>query len=132
MCQNLKKLPSSIGQLKALQDLDLDGCGRLEALPESISALSTLQQLGLFECSSISKPIAFGHMTHLTTRIYMDLASEEHAFALAQLKAPIIGIYVAHCNDEAISVLDRLGALYNLRHLPVFAFWLSPSMTKLP
>jgi Leucine-rich repeat (LRR) protein len=38
----LKELPSSIGQLNALQELDLDGCSELKELPSSIGQLNAL------------------------------------------------------------------------------------------
>jgi Leucine-rich repeat (LRR) protein len=45
---NLKKLPSSIGQLNALQKLDLNGCYNLKELPSSIGQLNALQKLDSF------------------------------------------------------------------------------------
>jgi Leucine-rich repeat (LRR) protein len=44
-CSNLKELHSSIGQLNALQELDLSGCSSLKELPSSIDQLNALQKL---------------------------------------------------------------------------------------
>jgi Leucine-rich repeat (LRR) protein len=46
-CSNLEELPSSIGQLNALQMLDLLGCFDLEELSSSIGQLNALQMLDL-------------------------------------------------------------------------------------
>jgi len=43
----LKELPSSIGQLNALQNLDLRECSELKELPSSIGQLNALQKLNL-------------------------------------------------------------------------------------
>ncbi len=40
-CSNLQKLPTSIGQLNALQKLDFGGCFRLEEFPTSITIAYT-------------------------------------------------------------------------------------------
>jgi Leucine-rich repeat (LRR) protein len=39
----LKELPSSIGQLNALQELDLSRCSILKELPSSIGQLNALK-----------------------------------------------------------------------------------------
>jgi len=52
-CSNLNELPSSIGQLNALQELHLNGCSKLEELPSSIGQLNALQELDLNESSNL-------------------------------------------------------------------------------
>jgi Leucine-rich repeat (LRR) protein len=42
-CSNLKELPPSIGQLNALQKLDLSWCSDLKELPPSIGQLNALK-----------------------------------------------------------------------------------------
>jgi len=49
----LKELPSSIGQLNALQKFDLQGCYNLRELPSSIGQLNALQELHLQGCSDL-------------------------------------------------------------------------------
>ena len=49
----IKKLPSSIGHLKALQHLDLSHCKSLRSPPESICNLSSLETLILEWCSNL-------------------------------------------------------------------------------
>jgi Leucine-rich repeat (LRR) protein len=43
VCFDLKELPSSFGQLNALQELHLQGCYNLKELPSSIGQLNALQ-----------------------------------------------------------------------------------------
>jgi hypothetical protein len=47
-CLNLKELPSSIGQLNALQMLHLTECSNLKELPSSIGQLNALQMIDLW------------------------------------------------------------------------------------
>ncbi len=54
-CSSLQELPTTIGQLSALQDLDLSGCSSLQELPTSIGQLSGLQNLRLSGCSSLQE-----------------------------------------------------------------------------
>jgi Leucine-rich repeat (LRR) protein len=51
----LKKLPSSIGQLNALKELNLNGCSNLKELPSSIGQLNALKKLDLNGCSNFEK-----------------------------------------------------------------------------
>jgi Leucine-rich repeat (LRR) protein len=44
-CSSLQELPTSIGQLNALQNLDLSECSNLQELPTSIGQLNALQIL---------------------------------------------------------------------------------------
>ena len=49
----IKDLPSSIGHLQALENLDLSGCEDLESLPVSICNLSSLQTLNVNNCQKL-------------------------------------------------------------------------------
>jgi Leucine-rich repeat (LRR) protein len=46
-CSSLQRLPTSIGQLSALQNLDLSECASLQELPMSMGQLSALQKFHL-------------------------------------------------------------------------------------
>ncbi|XP_034679882.1 disease resistance protein RPV1-like [Vitis riparia] len=49
----ITELPSSIGNLNGLEDLDLGYCRNLLSLPDSIYSLSSLRTLDLVECSEL-------------------------------------------------------------------------------
>ncbi|KAI5074145.1 hypothetical protein GOP47_0010106 [Adiantum capillus-veneris] len=50
-CRNLRNLPESVCNLKALNELDLSGCSRLEQLPRKFEGLScNLRTLRLVDC----------------------------------------------------------------------------------
>ena len=52
-CTSLVALPETINGLTALQELDLGGCSSLVALPDTISKLTALKELNLHRCSSL-------------------------------------------------------------------------------
>jgi hypothetical protein len=67
-CSNLKELPSSIGQLKALQELDLSRCSNLKELPSFIGQLNALEELDLWRCFNLKElPSSIGRKTQLPT-----------------------------------------------------------------
>nr|XP_048323891.1 disease resistance-like protein DSC1 [Ziziphus jujuba var. spinosa] len=51
----IKELPSSIGNLKGLKELNLDNCCKLKALPDSINKLNNTEHFSLFGCSKLEK-----------------------------------------------------------------------------
>jgi Leucine-rich repeat (LRR) protein len=51
-CSKLQELPTSIGQLNALQNLHSNDCSSLQELPTSIGQLNALQNLYLDNCYS--------------------------------------------------------------------------------
>ena len=53
-CEGLTALPDTIGQLSALQHLDLGCCMRLTALPDAIGQLVALQHLNLRNCYGLT------------------------------------------------------------------------------
>ena len=127
-CRKLRTLPNSIGKLTALKQLHLGRCESLETLPDSISALSRLHQLYLGDCSSLSKlPATIGLMTGLT-HLNINLATECLAVSVGQLSA-LKQPLVTGCTHEAITLLDKSGALTNLHQLSHLQ---CSAMTKLP
>ncbi|XP_060180720.1 disease resistance protein RUN1-like [Lycium barbarum] len=65
-CSSLKEIHQSIGNLKRLIYLNLDGCKKLTDLPSSICQLDSLQILDISRCSSIQKlPVDFGDIQSL-------------------------------------------------------------------
>ncbi|EOA26190.1 hypothetical protein CARUB_v10019627mg [Capsella rubella] len=64
-CSNLVELPSSIGNLQRLSSLTLRGCSKLEALPTNIN-LKSLSILDLTDCSQLkSFPEISTHIEYL-------------------------------------------------------------------
>ncbi|WIA38694.1 hypothetical protein OEZ86_001996 [Tetradesmus obliquus] len=65
-CRHLTALPRSVGQLEALQVLDCYRCDQLAALPESIGSLTALQRLQLTYCPQLAAlPQSVCQMTQL-------------------------------------------------------------------
>ncbi|XP_057990218.1 disease resistance protein TAO1-like [Hevea brasiliensis] len=62
-CTALESLPSSIGNLKRLEELDLVECSRLVTIPSSIGELKCLEELHLAECSRlVTIPSSIGEL----------------------------------------------------------------------
>ncbi|XP_019149928.1 PREDICTED: disease resistance protein TAO1-like [Ipomoea nil] len=65
-CKNLVKLPSSIGCLESLIELDLASCQKLKMLPDSTGQLNSLQFLYLNDCLSLGElPFNLGKLGQL-------------------------------------------------------------------
>ena len=65
-CTRLYKIHASLGELKQLIRLDLNGCKCLESLPHKIS-LEALEIFDLGGCSKLKKfPEIVGNMSHLS------------------------------------------------------------------
>ncbi|CAM6105000.1 unnamed protein product [Calypogeia fissa] len=65
-CSNLVFLPSSLGQLQALEHLTIENCRNLECLPESLGQLQALEHLNLLGCDSLETlPSSLGHLCSL-------------------------------------------------------------------
>ena len=65
---NLRHLPDSIGYLTQLTTLKLDGCHNLRDLPDSIGYLTQLTRLWLRGCHNLRDlPDSIGYLTQLTT-----------------------------------------------------------------
>ena len=57
-CESQKSLPASLGQLPALQTLDLSGCSALASLLGALGQLSALQTMHLGGCGALTSPPA--------------------------------------------------------------------------
>ncbi len=62
---NFTSLPDSIGNLKALEILNLSRVSDLNVLPESISELESLKDLTIIDCSLAALPKNLGNLTSL-------------------------------------------------------------------
>lgn len=64
---DLTSLPASIGELKELTDLELQGCRQLQSLPSTLSSLTGLTKLDLRRCKQLeSFPPSLGKLPKLT------------------------------------------------------------------
>lgn len=72
---HLSSLPKSIGQLKALQELDLNGCEQLSSLLAT-GQLTAWQQLRLSKCKQLSSLLeSIGQVTVLSSWTCMHASS---------------------------------------------------------
>jgi TPR repeat protein/Leucine-rich repeat (LRR) protein len=66
LCNKLESLPTSLGALTGLTSLDASGCGALRSLPKEIGTLTGLTSLDLSGCNALeSMPTSFGALTGL-------------------------------------------------------------------
>jgi Leucine-rich repeat (LRR) protein len=66
-CTSFIEVHQSIGNLKSLVLLNLEGCNSLKSLPESMGSLKSLQTLNVTECSQLEKlPDSLGGLESLT------------------------------------------------------------------
>ena len=74
-CENLAHLPSALGSLTNLRQLDLDRCYSLADMPGSISSLSALTMLRLMACAQLSSlPSQLTSLSCLK-HLYLELCS---------------------------------------------------------
>jgi Leucine-rich repeat (LRR) protein len=113
----LKELPSSIGQLNALQEFDLSGCSSLKELPSSIGQLNALQKLDLSGCSSLKElPSSIGQLNAVQEFILCEcLNLKELPSSIGQLNA-LKKFDLSGCFDlkELPSSIGQLNALQEL------------------
>ena len=81
----LRELPAGLGDLTALQKLDLFGCTGLTALPESFGKLRMLLEFDLSNCTALqSLPASFGELRPDNTAAH---ASQHLAHAPSDLQS---------------------------------------------
>jgi hypothetical protein len=114
---NICALPNSIGQLKALTELDLFHCVSLTTLPEGFGGLTALETLILSQCVSLTKlPEGIGGLTALKT------LRLSHCFALAALPdmigelTSLTKLDLSAC-DKLVALPDSIGKLGALKDL---------------
>jgi hypothetical protein len=132
----LRELPSSIGQLNALQNLYLTRCSSLQELPTSIGQLNALQKLDLISCLSLQElPTSIGHLNALQK---LDLTGcsglQELPTSISQLNA-LQELDLTSCSklQKLPTSIDQLNALQKLnlgdcsqlQELPTSIGWLS-------
>ncbi|CAM6063762.1 unnamed protein product [Sphagnum tenellum] len=134
-CRSLEKIPSYIGQLNALQELDLNGllslsnCSNLKELPSSIDQLNALQELDLSMCSNLKEvPSSIGQLNALQW-LYLSKWSnlKELPSSIDQLNTLQV-LFLSSCSNlkelpSSIGQLNALRELYlcecsNLNELP--------------
>ncbi|XP_057989929.1 disease resistance-like protein DSC1 isoform X2 [Hevea brasiliensis] len=67
-CISLIEIPSSIGELKCLKDINLNRCSKLHSIPQSISNLKSLTVLNMSQCLNVTElPENIGDLEFLET-----------------------------------------------------------------
>jgi Leucine-rich repeat (LRR) protein len=116
-CSGLSSLTERLGELKALQTLDLRGCKGLLSLPERLGELETLQTLNLHHCTGLlSLPERLGELTTLQTlnlQYCSGLVSLQER--LGELKT-LQTLNLQYCSG-LVSLPERLGELKTLQTL---------------
>jgi Leucine-rich repeat (LRR) protein len=112
-CTRLSKIHASLGNLKRLIRLDLNGCKRLESLPHKIN-LESLEVFILSGCSRLKKfPEIVGNMSRLSELYLNETAIKtlpvEHLTSLITLD-------LRHCNNLS-SLPNAICSLTSLKTL---------------
>ncbi|XP_074380794.1 disease resistance protein Roq1-like isoform X1 [Apium graveolens] len=126
-CRNLKRLPESLGDMKALKNIDASGTA-IEKLPDSITQLKGLVDLNLYNCKKLRKlPEDFGNMEGLEIFDASLSAIEQLPDSFGGL-VNLVELYLAYCKKlrnlpnsicklKLLEVLD-LSSSSNLEQLP--------------
>jgi internalin A len=115
-CLGLTAVPKSLGQLTALQELDLYN-NQLTSVPESLGQLKALQELFLFNNQLTSVPESLGQLKALK---WLSLSNNQLTSvpeSLGQLKA-LQELFLF--NNQLTSVPESLGQLTALQRLDLF------------
>ncbi|KAM7519349.1 hypothetical protein LguiB_018311 [Lonicera macranthoides] len=84
-CKNLRSLPSAICKLKHLKFLKLSGCSKLEKLPEELGSLDDLNKLYLDGTAITQLPLSIERLKNLAGCIMLDGAIPSHLESLRYL-----------------------------------------------
>ena len=114
---NIRALPNSIGQLKALTHLDLFNCENITRLPEGIGGLTALKKLILDHCFFLAAlPAAIGELKSLTE---LNLNVCESLVALPDSiggLAALTDLNLSACK-RLVALPDSIGGLTALKEL---------------
>ena len=70
------EIPSCVGELTGLKELDLIYCSSLVNLPESMGQLTALECLSLFACSLVMLLESMGQLIALESSTYIKVGNE--------------------------------------------------------
>ncbi|KAL7187993.1 hypothetical protein ACSBR1_037935 [Camellia fascicularis] len=87
----INQLPDSISSLLNLQTLILDYCKKLERLPQNMMYLRSLRCLSLLDCLLIEMPPKIGQLTNLKTLTTFVVGKSTDCSLLAELKCLNLG-----------------------------------------
>ncbi|GMY19601.1 TMV resistance protein N-like [Fagus crenata] len=114
-CTRLSKIHASLGNLKQLIRLDLNGCKRLESLPHKIN-LESLEVFILSGCSRLKKfPEIVGNMSHLLALYLNETAIKTLPLSVEHLTS-LITLDLRHCKN-LLSLPNAICSLTSLKTL---------------
>jgi Leucine-rich repeat (LRR) protein len=117
-CTRLSKVHSSIGFLRRLKGLYLQGCKRLKRLPNEI-CLESLEVLNLTRCSRLNKfPDNIGNMTSLQALFLGKIAIKELPLSFKCLSS-LVSLNISHCSRLEKIPKNLISGMECLKHLSV-------------
>ena len=116
-CKSLKSLPNKIG-LEALEIFDLGGCSRLKKFPEIVGNMSRLSELYLNETSIKDLPLSMEHVTGL---IKLDLRDCKNLSSLPNACCSLMSLKILTLSgcSKIDELPEKLGNLKGLEELDV-------------
>ena len=116
-CKSLRSLPNKIG-LEALEIFDLGGCSRLKKFPEIVGNMSRLSELYLNETSIKDLPLSMKHVTGL---IKLDLRDCKNLSSLLNACCSSMSLKILTLSgcSKIDELPEKLGNLKGLEELDV-------------